>query len=103
MLTYNAGMLVHLVTRPEKGYRLVRWSGDVDTIANVNAATTVIAMDGDYSVTANFPLNWPIIGGVIGAVAVAAGLAVFFVRRRRSARTERQSRGRADRQNHKKK
>jgi len=63
----------------------------------VRAAATVITMRGDYAITANFVVNWPLIGGVIGAVAVAAGLAVFFVRRRRSARTERQSRGRAAR------
>jgi hypothetical protein len=88
-------MLVHLIAKPEKGYRLVKWTGDVDTIANVNAATSVITMHGDYAITANFGLNWPLVGGIIGAVAVAAGLAVFFLRRRRATRTERQHRKRA--------
>jgi hypothetical protein len=96
VFTYNAGMLVHLVTRPEKGYRLVKWTGDVDTIANVNSATTVIAMHGDYAITANFGLNWPLIAGVIGAV-VAAGLAVFFLRRRRATLTKREGRRRTAR------
>jgi Leucine-rich repeat (LRR) protein len=32
----------------------VGWTGDVGTIANVNAATTTITMNGDYSITANF-------------------------------------------------
>jgi hypothetical protein len=58
----------------------------------VRAATTVITIYGDYAVTANFALNWPLIGGVIGAVVVAAGLTIFFVRRSRAAGTESQRR-----------
>ena len=100
MFVYNAGKLVRLVARPESGYRLVRWTGDVDTVANVNAATTIIAMHGDYAVTANFGLNWPLIGGIIGAVVVAAGLAIFFVRTRRAARTKRRGRREAARKKH---
>jgi len=95
VFTYNAGVMVRLIARPEKGYRLVNWTGDMDTIANVNAATTVITMEGDYAITANFPVNWPLIGGIIAAVVVAVGLAIFFVRRRRAALTERQGRRRA--------
>jgi hypothetical protein len=100
VFTYNAGTVVRLVARPEKGYRLVKWTGDVDTIANVNAATTIITMEGDYAVTANFPVSWLLIGGIIAAVVVAAGLAIFFVRRRRTARTERQGRRRTARKKH---
>ncbi|MFC1911229.1 hypothetical protein ACFLXM_00960 [Chloroflexota bacterium] len=93
--TYNAGKLVHLVAKPEANHRFVGWTGDVDSIANVKGATTVITMHGDYAVTANFALNWPLIGGVIVAVVAAAGLAIFFVRRGRAARTERQRRKKA--------
>jgi len=64
----------------------------VDPIANVNAATSVITMHGDYAISANFGLNWPLVGGIIGTVAVAAGLAIFFLRRRRATRTESQRR-----------
>ncbi len=92
--------MVRLIAKPEKGYRLVNWSGDVDTIANVNAATTVITMEGDYAVTANFPVNWRLIGGIIAAVVVAAGLAVFLVRRRRAALTKRQGHRGAARKKH---
>jgi uncharacterized integral membrane protein len=57
-------------------------------------------MDGDYAITANFeeipPANWPLIGGIIAA-AVAVGLAIFFVPRRRAARTKRQGQRRAAR------
>jgi len=37
---YDAGTVVDLVATPDVGYCLVNWTGDVDTIANVNAAAT---------------------------------------------------------------
>jgi len=52
--TYDAGKVVNLVASPDAGYQFVDWTGDVGTIANVNAATTTITMNNDYSVTANF-------------------------------------------------
>jgi len=51
---YNVGTVVGLVATPDTGYRFVNWTGDLGTIANVNAATTTITMNGDYSITANF-------------------------------------------------
>jgi uncharacterized repeat protein (TIGR02543 family) len=88
VFTYNAGVMVRVVAKPEKGYRFVNWTGDVDTIANVNATTTMISMRGDYSITANFkekpPINWALIGGIIAAVAIV-GLVILFVRRKRKA------------------
>lgn len=51
---YNPGAVVNLVATPDAGYGFVNWTGDVGTIANVNAATTTITMNGDYSITANF-------------------------------------------------
>jgi preprotein translocase subunit YajC len=51
---YNVGEVVSLVASPASGYRFVNWTGNVGTIANVNAATTTITMNGDYSITANF-------------------------------------------------
>jgi hypothetical protein len=52
--TYNAGTVVNLVAEPEEGYRFARWTGDVKTIGNINAAATNITMYHDYSITANF-------------------------------------------------
>jgi hypothetical protein len=52
--TYDCGTDVPLVATAEEGYYFVEWSGDVDTIANVNGYTTTITMMGDYSITANF-------------------------------------------------
>ncbi|MGB6873873.1 MAG: hypothetical protein WBE46_07055 [Dehalococcoidia bacterium] len=100
--TYNAGVMVRVIAEPEKGYRFVNWTGDVDTIFDVSAATTIITMHGDYEITANFeelpPVNWLLIGGIIAAAVVVAGLVIFFVRRRRAARKKRQGRKRVARE-----
>ena len=45
---------VNLVATPSSGYQFVNWTGNVSTIANVNAAITTITLNGDYSITANF-------------------------------------------------
>ena len=84
--TYDEGTVLDLVAEAEEGYRFVNWTGHVDTVADVNAATTTITVNDNYSITANFAkippsINWPLIGGIIGAVVVV-GLAIFFVRRR---------------------
>jgi alpha-tubulin suppressor-like RCC1 family protein len=85
---YYPGRVLNLVAKPENGYRFVNWTGDVDTIANVNAAQTTITMNDNYSITANFeekpPINWPLIGGIIAAVVIV-GLVIFFVRRKKAA------------------
>jgi uncharacterized repeat protein (TIGR02543 family) len=52
--TYNSGAVVHLMAAPDAGYGFIEWTGDVSHVADVNAATTTITMNGDYSVTANF-------------------------------------------------
>ncbi len=51
---YAPGTVIDLVAKPWIGYRFVNWSGNVDTIANVNAASTTVTMNGHYSITANF-------------------------------------------------
>jgi uncharacterized repeat protein (TIGR02543 family) len=50
----NMCAVVNLVASPSSGYQFVNWTGDVGTIANVNAAVTTITLNGDYSITANF-------------------------------------------------
>jgi hypothetical protein len=52
--TYNKGAVVKLVAEAEEGYGFGKWTGAFSTIADVSAATTIITMDGDYSITANF-------------------------------------------------
>jgi preprotein translocase subunit YajC len=52
--TYDEGTVVNLVATPLSGYRFINWTGNVDTIANVNFASTTITMNDHYSITANF-------------------------------------------------
>jgi hypothetical protein len=52
--TYDAGQPVSLVAEPDDGYRFVEWTGNVATIDDLNAASTTVITDGDYSITANF-------------------------------------------------
>ena len=74
------------------GYRFVKWTGNVGTIANVNVANTTITMSGNYSITANFEVipptgggvKWWLVGVIIGVVVVV-GLVIFFLRRRKKA------------------
>jgi hypothetical protein len=54
--TYNAGEVINLVAEADECYEFVNWTGDVDTIADVYAATTNITMDAAKDVTANFAL-----------------------------------------------
>ena len=45
---------MNLFAEPDLGYQFVNWTGDVDTIANANAAFTTITTDDSYSIQANF-------------------------------------------------
>ena len=51
---YDEGTTVNLVATPGSCYYFVSWTGDVGAIADVNAASTSITMNSDYSITANF-------------------------------------------------
>jgi len=55
--TYDAGTVVDLMATPGDGYRFVEWTGDVGTIADVEAAATNITMSGNYTITANFAME----------------------------------------------
>jgi hypothetical protein len=52
--THDQGTVITLVVFPHTGYRFVNWTGDVETIADVNAASTTITMNDNYSINANF-------------------------------------------------
>ena len=54
LFRYNKGTVVNLVAKPDAGYRFVSWYGNVDTIANVGAATTDITINNHYSIIARF-------------------------------------------------
>jgi uncharacterized repeat protein (TIGR02543 family) len=52
--TYDKGEVVNLVAVADEGYLFINWTGDVSSVADVNAASTTITMNGGYSITANF-------------------------------------------------
>jgi hypothetical protein len=52
--SYPLGAEVSLVAEAVSGYHFINWSGDLDTIADINAASTTITMDNPYSIRANF-------------------------------------------------
>ena len=83
--TCGAGTVVDLVATPDAGYRFVEWTGDVDTIADVEDATTTIAMEGNYEITANFEEECGFATaadlGALGLVSV--GLLAAWARKRR--------------------
>jgi len=67
MFTYDEGNVVNLVTTPSASYQFDNWTGDVATIADIDAASTNITMNGNYSITANF------VGVETGDVGIKAG------------------------------
>jgi Leucine-rich repeat (LRR) protein len=52
--TYGAGAVISITATPAIGYQFDGWSGDMGAIANVNAASTTITMNNNYSIIANF-------------------------------------------------
>ena len=54
---YDEGTVVNLVAEANEGCYFVNWSGNVTTIANVEAATTTITMNGNYFIYAIFGLE----------------------------------------------
>ncbi|MFC1927849.1 CFI-box-CTERM domain-containing protein, partial [Chloroflexota bacterium] len=48
------GSMVILMAEANSGYQFAHWSGDVETIGDVDAATTTITMDSSYSISADF-------------------------------------------------
>jgi Divergent InlB B-repeat domain len=63
--TYDVGAVVNLVATPGPDYKFLKWSGDVDAVADVNAVSTNITMSGNHTyilVCANFQENPPVCG-----------------------------------------
>jgi len=51
---YDHGTEVDLEAEPEEGYLFVEWTGDVDTVDDLESSETTIEMLDDYSITAEF-------------------------------------------------
>jgi hypothetical protein len=54
---YWEGAVVNLTAEPEEGYLFVNWTGDVETIADIESAATTITVNGTCSISANFGLS----------------------------------------------
>ena len=52
--TCNVSEVVVLVAAADASYDFMNWTGDVGTIGNIDAASTNITMNGNYSIMANF-------------------------------------------------
>jgi hypothetical protein len=57
MLIYDAGMTVPIAAEADEDYQFVKWTGDVDGVADVYAAATNITMNNSCSTTASFELK----------------------------------------------
>ena len=77
--TRDAGTVVSLAASPASGYHFVNWIGDVGTIANVNAASTTITMNDDYSITAVFTEDSPSPPGISYTEAEVEQLIIVLV------------------------
>ena len=60
IFTHDAGTVVSLNATPDSGYQFVKWTGDVGTVDNVHASETIITVNGNYSIMANFEIPPPI-------------------------------------------
>jgi hypothetical protein len=47
---YESGLQITLIATPASGYIFVNWTGDVGTVGDVNAATTNITLNLDYTI-----------------------------------------------------
>ena len=84
-LVYIANTTVPLVAQPDEGYQFLRWTGAVSTIADIYAASTSIAMNASYSITACFDWWYPepaallLISSTSGGSVITPGEGAFFL------------------------
>ena len=51
---FDPGAVVELLATPDDGYEFQMWTGDAEHVADPNTASTMVVMNGDYSITASF-------------------------------------------------
>jgi hypothetical protein len=81
---HAAGAVVNLVAQPDEDYQFMKWTGNVDTIADINADRTTITMHDSYSITANFeswrpePVALLVISSTEGGSVTTPGQGIFL-------------------------
>ena len=78
--TFGSGTKVYLEAIPAFGYRFSNWDGDLSGTIN----PTIILIDCNKNITANFSANWLLMGKIIGPL-VLVGLLVFVLIKRPDA------------------
>ena len=51
---YPAGTVVPVIAIPDEGYQFESWTGNIGDIANPNAGSTTITVNGNCAIVANF-------------------------------------------------
>ncbi|MFU8796800.1 MAG: InlB B-repeat-containing protein [Dehalococcoidia bacterium] len=79
---HAAGDVVGLIAVADPGYLFVNWTGDVDTVADVEAAETTVIMIGSLTITADFEETPPdlyslTVTGTAGGTVTAPGEGTF--------------------------
>lgn len=79
--TYNieSDSAVSIEAVPSFGYVFSGWGGDLTGTTN----PAILTMDCDKNITANFALNWPVLGSITGTIVVAGFLGAILVIRRK--------------------
>ena len=80
---YAKGVVVSLTANPDRGWRFNSWAGDV---ADPGSSTSTLIMNSDKTVTANFSINWPLLGETIGLIFVIVLILVIIIVRRQAYR-----------------
>jgi len=81
---HAASAVVDLVAQPDEGYQFMKWTGNVDTIADINADSTTITMHDSYSITANFeswspePVALLVVSSTEGGLVRKPGQGIFL-------------------------
>jgi len=76
---YREGTVVSIEATTDTGWQFDSWTGDV---SDTSSAVTTVTMDSDKTITANFSVSWPLVGGVIGGVVLIVLLVVVLITRR---------------------
>ena len=85
--SYSEGAVVNITATPDSGWQFDSWTGDV---AGPGSATTMLTMDSDKTITANFSkiptfqIGWPLVGGIVGGLSVVGLLVTLLVVKRRA-------------------